>query len=178
MNVAATVTPIHSPQLLYVREGLGFRRANPHEVIAEAETLIRQRYRPGELVLDLPRRTASFLHIHLGSQDQKVFGILHLDAEDRLIEAEDLFRGTLDAVSVHPREVVKSVLAHRSASIIFYENVPSGGSKIPQPEILRCCRLQSLMALMEVRVRDHLIVGRQVFSLEQAGYLQADDGPN
>ena len=63
-----------------------------------------------------PRRTEEFLRLHLGGRDYEVFGLLHLNTRHRLIAAEDLFRGTLDGSSVYPREVVQSVIKHRSAS--------------------------------------------------------------
>jgi DNA repair protein RadC len=171
MNTVTTVTPIYSAEPLYVRDGSGFREARTPEIIARADALILERYRRGEPVLDRPSRTSAFLRIHVGSRDYQVFGILHLDADDRLIEAEDLFRGTLDFTSVHPREVMKSVLSHQSTSVIFYQNYPASASDPKESDIRGAQRLTIALGLMDVPVRDHLIVGKKIFSLAAKGLI-------
>jgi DNA repair protein RadC len=158
-------------ETLYVREATGFREAREPEILTRALALISQRYRTGEPVLDNPNRRATYLRIHLGARDYEVFGLLHLDAQDRLIEAEDLFRGTLDSSTVHPREVVKSVLSHQTASVIFYQNHPSGASDPRESDIRSTQRLKVALALIDVPVVDHLIVGERIFSLAAKGLI-------
>jgi DNA repair protein RadC len=110
--------------MLYVREGSEFREADATDILDRAHALITQRYRPGAKVLQNPSQTAEFLRIHLGARDHEIFGLLHLDNRHRLIAVEDLFRGTIDGAQVHIREVVHSVLQHRSASVILFHNHP------------------------------------------------------
>ena len=104
---------------LYVRDASGFREAEATDVVGRAQALLAQRYRSGSPVLTSPERTREFLRVHLGGRDRETFGVLHLDNRHRLIAAEDLFCGTIDRASVHPREVVKAVLIRNAAAIVL-----------------------------------------------------------
>jgi DNA repair protein RadC len=156
---------------LYVREGTEFREAEPADILTRAQALISQRYRSGSPVLADPRRTEEFLRLHLGGRDYEVFGVIHLNLRRRLIAAEDLFRGTLDGASVHPREVVRSVIAHGSAEVILYHNHPSGASEPSQADKTLTHRLKAALSLIDVKILDHLIVAEKVFSFSAAGIL-------
>ncbi len=158
--------------MLYVREGSGYREAHAEEVLARAEALLSQRFRAGSPVLSSPERTAQFLSVHLGGRNYEVFGLMHLDARHRLIEVEDLFRGTLDGASVHPREVAKSVLARGSAAVILYHNHASSGVAEPSAaDEIVTKRLKEMLALFDVKVLDHLIVGETIFSMAAHGLI-------
>jgi DNA repair protein RadC len=109
---------------LYVRDESGFREADPNDVLHRAQTLLAQRFRAGSPVLTSPALTREFLRLHLAACDHEVFGLIHLDSRHRLIAVENLFRGTINSSSVHPREVVKSVLAHNAAAVVLYHNHP------------------------------------------------------
>ena len=156
---------------LYVRDGVEFREATATDIITRAHGLISQRYRTGSPVLSDPQRTAQFLRLHLGGLDHEVFGLLHLNARHRLIAVEDLFRGTIDGSSVHPREVVHSVIQHGSAAVILYHNHPSGVSEPSPADQGVTRRIRAALDLIDVRVLDHLIVADPVFSFSQAGLL-------
>jgi DNA repair protein RadC len=171
MDTLTKVTPIRSAQPLYVRDGSQLREARSSEIINGAEALILARYRKGESILDHPRRTAAYLRIRVGSKPYRAFGILHLDTDGRLIEAEDLFHGTLDCISIHPRDVMESVISHRSTSVIFYQNCPSGVSEPRDPDIRVVQRLKIALGLMDVLVRDCLFVGAQIFSFVANGLM-------
>ena len=112
---------------LYVRDASGFREAKPSDVLERAQALLSQRYRTGAPVLFSPSLTREFLRTRLGARDYETFGLIHLDVRYRLIAVEDLFRGTIDRASVHPRELVKAVLARNSAAVVLYHNHPLGG---------------------------------------------------
>ena len=114
---------------LYVRDASGFHEAEASEVFERAQALLAQRYRSGSPVLSSPERTREFLRMHLGGSDRETFGVLHLDNRHRLIAAEDLFCGTIDRASVHPRDVVRAVLARNAAAVVLYHNHPSGLSE-------------------------------------------------
>jgi len=156
---------------LYVREGAEFREAEPADIFTRAHALISQRYRSGSPVLSDPQRTEEFLRLHLGGRDHEVFGLLHLNMRNRLIAAEDLFRGTLDGARVYPREVVESVIAHRSATVILYHNHPSGASEPSPADQAVTHRLKAALSLIDVKIADHLIVAEKVFSFSAAGIL-------
>jgi DNA repair protein RadC len=156
---------------LYVRDGAAFREAKADDILSRARALIAQRFRTGSPVLQNPTQTHEFLRIHLGARDHEVFGLLHLNTRHRLIAVEDLFRGTLDGASVHIRDVVQSVLTHGSASVIAYHNHPSGHAEPSQADELVTRRLREALALIDVRLLDHLIVAEKMFSFSQAGLL-------
>jgi DNA repair protein RadC len=87
-----------------------------------------------------------------------VFGVLWLDAQNRLIEAEELFRGTLTQTSVYPREVVKAALTRNAGAAILYHNHPSGSAEPSRADELLTGNLKTALALVDVRVLDHFVV--------------------
>jgi DNA repair protein RadC len=144
---------------LYVRDQSGFREAQPTDVLDRAQALLAQRYRTGSPVLTSPALTREFLRVHLGSCEHEVFGVLHLDSRHRLIAVENLFRGTISSASVHPREVVKATLKHNAAAVVLYHNHPSGLSEPSAADELITRRRKEALALIDVRVLDHLLGG-------------------
>lgn len=109
--------------------------------------------------LDDRLRTSEFLLAQLRDRPYEVFCCLHLDSRHRLIAYDELFRGTVDGASVHPREVVRQALARNSAAVIFAHNHPSGVAEASQADKLVTRRLTDALALVEIRVLDHFIVG-------------------
>ncbi|MGH8150688.1 MAG: RadC family protein [Steroidobacteraceae bacterium] len=103
--------------------------------------------------------TREFLLAQLRDRPYEVFCCLHLDSRHRLIRFEELFRGTVDGASVHPREVIRQVIAHNSAALIFAHNHPSGVAEPSQADELITRRLRDSLALVDVRVLDHIVVG-------------------
>jgi len=156
---------------LYVRDESGFREARPDDVLERAQALLAQRYRVGSPVLTSPALTREFLRMHLGACEHEVFGMLHLDSRHRLIAVENLFRGTINSSSVHPREVVKSALAHNAAAVVLYHNHPSGLTEPSAADELITRRLREALGLIDVRVLDHLIVAEAIYSFAEAGLL-------
>lgn len=157
--------------MLYVREGDHFREAGARDVLDRANALIAQRYRAGSPVLDAPTRTREFLNLKLGALEHEVFAALFLDNRHRLIEYVELFRGTIDGASVHPREVVKEALARNAAALIFCHCHPSGQASPSQADELITRRLREALALVDIRVLDHFIVGQTIASFAELGIL-------
>ncbi|MDD3482383.1 DNA repair protein RadC [Azovibrio restrictus] len=124
-------------------------------------------------VMDAPDRVRDWLRLHLGQLPHEVFMALWLDAQNRLIAHEDLFRGTLTQTSVYPREVVKSALSHNAAAVIFAHNHPSGVSEPSQADQLLTQQLREALTLVDVRLLDHFIVaGNQPpLSLAERGLI-------
>jgi len=119
-----------------------------------------------------PVTTGRFLKSKLRGYTREVFACLYLDNQHRLIRYEELFFGTIDGASVHPREVVKRVLFHNAAAVIFAHNHPSGVAEPSQADKRITDRLKSALLLVDVRVLDHLIVGdEQVTSFAKRGLL-------
>jgi DNA repair protein RadC len=109
--------------------------------------------------LNSPRATRDFLTSRLRDRSYEVFCCLHLDNRHRLIAFDELFRGTIDGASVHPREVVKQALARNAAAVILAHNHPSGVAEPSQADELITHRLKEALALVDIRLLDHVIVG-------------------
>lgn len=109
--------------------------------------------------LSNPALVSQFLQSQLRHRDREVFALLLLDNQHRLIEYSTLFEGTLDGASVYPRDVVKQVLLKNAAAVILVHNHPSGVAEPSQADIAITKRLKQALALVDVRVLDHLIVG-------------------
>jgi DNA repair protein RadC len=156
---------------LYVRDSSGFREADPAHVLDRAQALLAQRYRVGSPVLTSPALTREFLRFHLGTSEHEIFGVLHLDSRHRLIAVENLFRGTINGASVHPREVVKAALTHNAAALVLFHNHPSGESMPSAADELITRRLKEALALVDIRVLDHMIIAESIYSFAESGLL-------
>lgn len=109
-------------------------------------------------VLDSPDAVKHFLQLHLAWLPHEVFAVMFLDAQNRLIEMEVMFRGTLTQTSVHPREIVKRALHHDSAAVVLAHNHPSGTVQPSRADEALTLTLKQALALIDVRVLDHVIV--------------------
>ncbi len=125
----------------------------------------------GDVISD-PNVTRHYLTGRLRGYSREVFACMYLDNQHRLIKYEELFFGTIDGASVHPREVVKRVLKHNAAAVIFAHNHPSGVAEPSQADRRITDRLKSALLLIDVRVLDHMIVGdSEVLSFAERGLL-------
>jgi DNA repair protein RadC len=122
--------------------------------------------------LTSPGAVRDFLRMTLGHQPHEIFVCIWLDAQHRVIDSRDLFRGTLTQTSVYPREVVKAALRVNAAAVIFAHNHPSGVAQPSQADELLTRNLRDALALVEVRVLDHFVVaGSQAVSFAERGLL-------
>lgn len=112
-----------------------------------------------EDTLENPDTTRRFLASRLRHLPHEVFACLFLDNRHRVIAFEELFRGTIDGASVHPREVVRRVLHFNAAAVILAHNHPSGVTEPSRADVRLTRRLVDALALVDVRVLDHFIVG-------------------
>jgi DNA repair protein RadC len=119
-----------------------------------------------------PKATRTYLAARLRGYTYEVFGALFLDNRHRVIAFEELFRGTIDGTSVHPREVVKRALAHNAAAVIFAHNHPSGVAEPSQADEMLTRRLKDALGLIDMRVLDHIVIGDgDAVSLAERGLL-------
>jgi len=119
-----------------------------------------------------PRATGEYLRAKLRDLEHEVFCCLYLDNRHRLIQLEELFRGTIDGASVHPREVVKQALQWNSAAVIIAHNHPSGIAEPSRADELITQRVKEALALVDIRLLDHIIVGDGAsVSLAERGLL-------
>ncbi len=128
------------------------------DVIARAIAIFEERARYDAISFSAPGAVADYLRLRVGGLEHEVFGVLWLDAQNRLIKAEELFRGTLTQTSVYPREVVKGALAKNAAAVILYHNHPSGSAEPSRADELLTGTLKTALALVDVRLLDHFVV--------------------
>jgi len=122
--------------------------------------------------LHSPEDTRRYLTARLRSRSREVFACLFLDTRHRVIRYEELFQGTIDGAAVHPREVVKRALAHNAAAVIVAHNHPSGVAEPSRADRHLTDRLRDALALVDVRVLDHLVVGDgEIVSFAERGLL-------
>ena len=123
-------------------------------------------------VFDSPAMVKDYVGLKLAHLPHEVFAVLFLDSQHRLLALEEMFRGTLNQTSVYPREVLRRALAHNAGAVILAHNHPSGLAEPSRADEFLTQTLKSALALVDVRVLDHLVVGRgQVVSFAERGLL-------
>jgi DNA repair protein RadC len=154
-------------------KGLGgpAKRAELVAVLELARRVLVQQLQEKE-VFSSPAAVKDYLRLQLGARPHEVFALLFLDAQNRLIALEELFRGTLTQTSVYPREVVLRALHHHAASVVLTHNHPSGSAQPSRADEALTQTLKTALALVDVRVIDHIIVGRaESLSMAERGLL-------
>ena len=144
---------------LYVRgEQRRYRVANADEIIEAARAVAGQRVQRGESFTD-PLASGRFFQDKLAGLEREVFAAAFLDTRHRLIEYAELFHGTVDGAEVHPREVVRRALRCNAAAVIMAHNHPSGTVDPSAADRAVTARLKQALALVDVRLLDHFVVG-------------------
>ena len=147
------------------------RPATPGEIIAAARGHMSRRVRRGTS-LSSPKATRDYLTLKLGTLEREVFAVIFLDKRHRLISYQEMFQGTIDGASVHPREVVKEALKQNAAAVILAHPHPSGVAEPSQADELITNRLKEALSLVDVRILDHVIVaGGDTTSFAERGLL-------
>jgi len=157
---------------LFVRCANGaIEPASSAQILGAARRVLARRVRRGA-ALSSPAAVREYLSVMLGARDFETFCCLFLDNRNRLIEFVELFRGTIDGASVHPREVVREALKRNAAAVIFAHPHPSGVAEPSHADELITRRLREALQLLDIRVLDHLIIaGDEVVSLAERGLL-------
>ena len=154
-------------------KGLGgpAKRAQLAAVLELARRTMAEELR-AQPVINSPDVLKSYLRLHLGQLPHEVFAALFLDTKLRLIALEELFRGTLTQTSVYPREVVLRALHHQAAAVVLAHNHPSGSVQPSRADEALTQTLKTTLALVDVRVLDHVIVAPgQALSMAEKGLL-------
>jgi DNA repair protein RadC len=152
--------------------GLGpAKYAQLQAVLEMARRALAEEMRAGDALLS-PAAVRDYLRLRLAGLAHEVFMAVYLDAQNRVLAAEELFRGTLTQTSVYPREVVKRALAHNAGGIILAHNHPSGVAEPSQSDRWLTDQLKHALALVDVKVLDHFIVaGGSAVSFAERGWL-------
>jgi DNA repair protein RadC len=147
------------------------KRAELAAVLELARRALAQQLKARE-VFSSPGAVKQYLQLHLAARAHEVFAVLFLDAQNRLVAMEELFRGTLTQTSVYPREVVMHALRHQAASVVLAHNHPSGTVQPSRADEALTQTLKAALALVEVRVLDHIIVAPgDALSMAEKGLL-------
>jgi DNA repair protein RadC len=157
--------------MLFIQESNGdYRAANEDDVVAAAIDMTNRYFSQG-VQLTEPAKVADYLTLKLAAYEHEVFVGLFLTNQHQLIACDELFRGTIDGASVYPREVVKTALQHNAAAVIFAHNHPSGLSEPSHVDRAITEKLKAALALVDIRVLDHFIIGQSVYSFAEHGLL-------
>ena len=153
-------------------KGLGpAKRAELLAVLELARRALAQRMRE-RTVMDSPQAVRDFWQLHLAWRSYEVFAVLFLDAQHRMLAMEEMFRGTLTQTSVYPREVVKRALHHQASAVVLAHNHPSGSVQPSRADEMLTHTLKAALALVDVRVLDHIIVSQgQSLSMAEQGLV-------
>ena len=153
-------------------KGLGpAKRAELMAVLELARRTLAQQLRQRE-VFASPQAVRQYLQLHLAAKPHEVFAVLFLDVQNRLLAMEEMFRGTLTQTSVYPREVVLRALHHQCAAVVLGHNHPSGSVQPSRADEALTQTLKAALALVDVRVLDHVIVAPgQSLSMAERGLL-------
>ncbi len=161
-----------TPATLAPIKGLG--PAKSAEILAVMEMARRALAQPMQAnpVFDSPARVKDYLALQLAGHEHEVFAVLFLDSQHRLLQLDEMFHGTLAQTSVYPREVVRRALAHNAGAVVLAHNHPSGLAEPSRADEFLTQTLKSALQLVDVRVLDHIVVGRgQVVSMAERGLL-------
>ena len=152
--------------------GLGSAKyAQLQAVLEMARRHLAEQLQRGD-ALTSPELTRRYLASRLRDRDYEVFAALFLDNQNRVIQYEELFRGTIDGAAVYPREVLKRALEHSAAALIFAHNHPSGVAEPSRADRHITERLQQALGLVDIRVLDHLVIGDgEIVSFAERSWL-------
>ena len=157
---------------LQVRDVDGqYRVASADEVLSQAWGVLADRVKPG-VTMSSPQAVKDYLRLEIGLLEHEVFSVVFLDAQYRVIELKQMFRGTVTQTSVYPREVVKEALQLNAAAVILAHNHPSGVPEPSRADEMLTQTLKSALLLVDVRVLDHLVVtSNAVVSFAERGLI-------
>lgn len=141
-------------------------------IVQQALDILERDLKVKGAALTSPQSVRNLLRLKLEGLEAEVFAVLFLDNQHRLIEYRAMFYGTIDSASVYPREVVKAALYNNAAACILAHNHPSGISEPSQSDLALTRKLKEALALVDIRVLDHLVVGqREITSFAERGLL-------
>jgi len=140
------------------------------QVLEMAAEIIETKYLRGDS-FNNPAAVKEFLQCKLANYEREVFAVLLLDSQNSLIEYKELFFGTINSANIHPREVLKIALQHNAAAVMFAHNHPSGNSEPSNADKQITQKLKGLLEGIDIRVLDHIVVGKDCVSFAERGLL-------
>ncbi|CRN77781.1 RadC family protein [Pseudomonas aeruginosa] len=141
-------------------------------IIRQAIALLEQRVFKAGPLLDQPQAVKDYLRLKLVAEPNEVFAIVFMNSQHRVLAYEPMFKGTLDSTAVYPRVVVQRALELNAGAVIFSHQHPSGCTEPSSADRVLTDRLKAALALIDVRVLDHIIVGQGTpYSFAESGLL-------
>jgi DNA repair protein RadC len=157
--------------MLYVKDESGTYQPAAQEVIFKAAKRLSCSHLKRGKVMKSSADAKNAIQHKIGGYEHEIFACLFLDSRHRLLEFKEMFRGSVNCTTVHPREIVKESLRLNAAAVIFVHNHPSGET-IPSPQDLKLTtKLRDILQVIDVTVLDHMIVGDTILSMADEGYL-------
>ena len=141
------------------------------KVLRAALAIAKRRMHRHTSYLTEPYQVRDYLHIWAAGLENEAFGVIWLTTKHQVIETEVLFHGSIDSASVFPRVVVQRALAHNAGAVLLFHNHPSGNPEPSQADRVLTARLKESLALVDVRVLDHLVVADKITSLAEYGWI-------
>jgi DNA repair protein RadC len=141
-------------------------------VITEALNLIHERATTEDDYITSPSQTFDYFRLfYAGKKDREHFAVMLLDSQHKVLDCTIMFSGTIDGAAIYPREIVKAALHANAAAVILAHNHPSGEATPSSADKRITERIKSALALVDIRVLDHIIVGDSCYSFAQSGEL-------
>ncbi|RTZ66871.1 MAG: hypothetical protein DSZ29_02120 [Aquificaceae bacterium] len=160
-----------SEEKFCLHKGLGQAKYVQMKAVVEmSRRYLDEKMKRGDVLKDASD-VENYLKLKLRHSPYEIFSCVFLDNKHRVIEYEELFRGTIDSASVHPREVVRRVIHHNAAAVILSHNHPSGVAEPSQADHRITERLKQALSFIDVRVLDHFIIGDEVVSFARRGLI-------
>jgi DNA repair protein RadC len=133
--------------------------------------VLARHFRTGASLLSSQSAVTDFLLLHAGRRDHEVFSVILLDVALRFIDYVDVSHGTLASVRINARDVVECVISHKASAVILVHNHPSGDATPSRDDVSVTKNVRNALALIDVRVLDHFVVGESVVSMKGAGMI-------
>ena len=141
-------------------------------VVDRALKMLSDRIQEPEMVITSPDTVKAYIQCKIGQREHEVFCVMFLNNQHELIEFQEMFRGTINAASVHPREVVKEALKLNAAAVILAHNHPSGVAEPSLSDIDITRTLKKILNIVDVRILDHLVTtSHGVTSMAERGQI-------
>lgn len=141
-----------------------------HQILERASEIIASKFIAGDAFTDA-KTTKEYFTFKLGHHESEVFAVMFLNSQHQLIEYDEMFHGTIDSANVYPREVLKAALSVNASAVILGHNHPSGLSEPSNADKRITKRLVDALGLIDVRVLDHIVVGKTALSFAEKGLL-------
>ena len=156
-------------KIVKIRDTKGvYHAVRQDDVIEKAVQCIQRQFRRGKQ-MSCANTSKDYAQLLLAGHDQEVFAVMFMHSRHCILACEEMFYGTIDGASVYPREVVKAALRHNASAVILAHNHPSGDPEPSQADIQITRRLKDALHLIDVRILDHIIVGKTALSMAEKG---------